>query len=287
MGSVSSHNMGLGKSSSSFDLMLLDFQCPPRVMVAFLSHTSILDRASLPSLAWVFADLLVLSAFFYQHARSRDALSGPTVMYGHVTLDAVTRWLMSSLLAFSFCRMILTPRAVPDLIVVFSQISRSLIPQGYTYNFVRVHCLIPLASCVPGHRKWREYGLDCSCVTLLQRALFDGGFIYVGVPPLYKVERGKQAHYCYDESELKKLQSSFPSNASYNIQRFKGLGEMMPLQLWETTLDPKTRLLKKLVVEDAAEANVTFSSLMGARVDVRKEMIQNTARKMDLKHLDI
>ncbi|GKA55707.1 DNA gyrase subunit B, chloroplastic/mitochondrial-like protein [Tanacetum coccineum] len=120
-----------------------------------------------------------------------------------------------------------------------------------------------------------------------QRALFDGGFIYVGVPPLYKVERGKQAHYCYDESELKKLQSSFPSNASYNIQRFKGLGEMMPLQLWETTLDPKTRLLKKLVVEDAAEANVTFSSLMGARVDVRKEMIQNTARKMDLKHLDI
>ncbi|KVI03416.1 DNA gyrase B subunit, C-terminal [Cynara cardunculus var. scolymus] len=120
-----------------------------------------------------------------------------------------------------------------------------------------------------------------------QRALFDEGYIYVGVPPLYKVERGKQAFYCYDESELKKLQSSFPSNASYNIQRFKGLGEMMPLQLWETTLDPKTRLLKKLVVEDAAEANVTFSSLMGVRVDVRKEMIKSTARKMDLKHLDI
>ncbi|KAJ9544028.1 hypothetical protein OSB04_023735 [Centaurea solstitialis] len=99
-----------------------------------------------------------------------------------------------------------------------------------------------------------------------QRALFDGGYIYVGVPPLYKVERGKQAFYCYDESELKKLQSSFPSNASYNVQRFKGLGEMMPVQLWETTLDPKTRLLKKLVVEDAGEANKTFSSLMGAKV---------------------
>ncbi|KAI3525897.1 hypothetical protein L1887_05028 [Cichorium endivia] len=120
-----------------------------------------------------------------------------------------------------------------------------------------------------------------------QRALFDGGYIYVGVPPLYKVERGKQAFYCYDESELKTLQSSFPSNASYNIQRFKGLGEMMPLQLWETTMDPKTRLLKKMVVEDVAEANVTFSSLMGARVDVRKEMIQNTAKKIDLKNLDI
>ncbi|XP_076899286.1 DNA gyrase subunit B, chloroplastic/mitochondrial-like [Bidens hawaiensis] len=120
-----------------------------------------------------------------------------------------------------------------------------------------------------------------------QRALFDEGCIYVGVPPLYKVERGKQAFYCYDDSELKKLQSSFPPNAAYHIQRFKGLGEMMPAQLWETTLDPSTRLLKKLVVEDAAEANVTFSSLMGARVDVRKEMIQKTARKIDLAHLDI
>ncbi|KAK6149054.1 hypothetical protein DH2020_016579 [Rehmannia glutinosa] len=81
----------------------------------------------------------------------------------------------------------------------------------------------------------------------------------------YQVERGKQAYYCYDEAELKKLQSSFPANASYNIQRFKGLGEMMPLQLWETTLNPETRLLKQLRVEDVAEANVVFSSLMGAR----------------------
>lgn len=120
-----------------------------------------------------------------------------------------------------------------------------------------------------------------------QRALFDEGCIYVGVPPLYKVERGKQAFYCYDDAELKQLQSSFPANASYNIQRFKGLGEMMPLQLWETTLDPNTRLLKQLVVEDAAEANVVFSSLMGVRVDARKELIQKAASKIDLGHLDI
>ncbi|CAL5420672.1 unnamed protein product [Camellia sinensis] len=106
-----------------------------------------------------------------------------------------------------------------------------------------------------------------------QRALFDEGCIYVGVPPLYKVERGKQAYYCYDDVELKQLQSSFPSNASYNIQRFKGLGEMMPLQLWETTLDPEERLLKQLMVEDATEANVIFSSLMGSQVDYRKELI--------------
>ncbi|KAG5555984.1 hypothetical protein RHGRI_006575 [Rhododendron griersonianum] len=120
-----------------------------------------------------------------------------------------------------------------------------------------------------------------------QRALFDEGCIYVGVPPLYKVERGKQAHYCYNEAELKQLQRSFPPNASYNIQRFKGLGEMMPLQLWETTLDPERRLLKQLIVEDAAEANVVFSSLMGARVDGRKQLIQDSANMINIEQLDI
>ncbi|KAF9595025.1 hypothetical protein IFM89_036043 [Coptis chinensis] len=120
-----------------------------------------------------------------------------------------------------------------------------------------------------------------------QKALFDEGCIYVGVPPLYKVERGKQAHYCYDEAQLKTLQSTFPSNASYNIQRFKGLGEMMPLQLWETTMDPEKRMLKQLVVEDAAEANMVFSSLMGERVDVRKELITKAASTFSLEQLDI
>ncbi|GAA0157069.1 DNA topoisomerase [Lithospermum erythrorhizon] len=120
-----------------------------------------------------------------------------------------------------------------------------------------------------------------------QKALFDEGCIYVGVPPLYKVERGKQAYYCYDETELKKVQKSFPTNASYHIQRFKGLGEMMPLQLWETTMNPETRLLKQLVVDDAAEANIVFSSLMGSRVDYRKELLQNSAAMVNLDHLDI
>ncbi|KAK7286683.1 hypothetical protein RJT34_21863 [Clitoria ternatea] len=120
-----------------------------------------------------------------------------------------------------------------------------------------------------------------------QRALFDEGCIYVGVPPLYKVVRGKQVHYCYDDADLKKLQRSFPPNASYNLQRFKGLGEMMPIQLWETTMDPERRLLKQLKIEDAAEANIVFSSLMGTRVDVRKELIRNSANMIDLDQLDI
>ncbi|KAL1201486.1 DNA gyrase subunit B [Cardamine amara subsp. amara] len=120
-----------------------------------------------------------------------------------------------------------------------------------------------------------------------QRALFDEGYIYVGVPPLFKVERGKHAQYCYDDADLKKIVAKFPGNASYNIQRFKGLGEMMPEQLWETTMNPETRILKQLVVEDIAEANMTFSSLMGARVDVRKELIKNAATRTNLQRLDI
>ncbi|RID67954.1 hypothetical protein BRARA_C00151 [Brassica rapa] len=120
-----------------------------------------------------------------------------------------------------------------------------------------------------------------------QRALFDAGCIYVGVPPLFKVERGKQAQYCYDDADLKKITADFPANASYSTQRFKGLGEMMPEQLWETTMNPETRILKQLVVDDIAEANMTFSYLMDARVDVRKELIKNAATRINLQHLDI
>ncbi|KAG0487772.1 hypothetical protein HPP92_006583 [Vanilla planifolia] len=120
-----------------------------------------------------------------------------------------------------------------------------------------------------------------------QKALFNEGCIYVGVPPLFKVDRGKQVYYCYDDAEFKKLQKTFPSNASYHVQRFKGLGEMMPSQLWETTMDPEKRVLKQLKVEDPAEANVIFSSLMGTRVDVRKELIRNSARMINPESLDI
>jgi DNA gyrase subunit B len=81
-----------------------------------------------------------------------------------------------------------------------------------------------------------------------------------------QVERGKQSHYCFDEQDLKSLLKGYPANASYNIQRFKGLGEMMPLQLWDTTLDPTRRMLKQLTLEDAAEASMMFSVLMGDKV---------------------
>jgi DNA gyrase subunit B len=81
--------------------------------------------------------------------------------------------------------------------------------------------------------------------------------------------------------------SSFPPNANYNIQRFKGLGEMMPQQLWETTMNPATRSLKRLTIEDAAEADRIFTILMGDKVAPRREFIETYGSKVGLADLDI
>ncbi|MFM7602728.1 MAG: DNA topoisomerase (ATP-hydrolyzing) subunit B [Pseudanabaena sp.] len=120
-----------------------------------------------------------------------------------------------------------------------------------------------------------------------QRELLDRGFIYIGCPPLYKVERGKNHSYCYSDHDLQALIESFPANANYNIQRFKGLGEMMPQQLWETTMNPATRSLKRLTIEDAAEADRIFTILMGDKVAPRREFIETYGSKLGLADLDI
>ncbi|MCS6959473.1 MAG: DNA topoisomerase (ATP-hydrolyzing) subunit B [Pseudanabaenaceae cyanobacterium SKYGB_i_bin29] len=120
-----------------------------------------------------------------------------------------------------------------------------------------------------------------------QRELVDQGFIYIACPPLYKVERGKQIQYCYSDRELQQLLSTFPPNANYTIQRFKGLGEMMPQQLWETTMNPATRKLKQITIEDAAEADRIFTILMGDKVGPRREFIETYGPKLSLAELDI
>jgi len=120
-----------------------------------------------------------------------------------------------------------------------------------------------------------------------QRELLEQGFIYIGCPPLYKVERGKQHQYCYDERELQVYLGSLPANANYTIQRFKGLGEMMPQQLWDTTMDPTTRRLKQITIEDAVEADRIFTILMGDKVAPRREFIETNAPKLALTDLDI
>ncbi|HEY9852736.1 MAG TPA: DNA topoisomerase (ATP-hydrolyzing) subunit B [Leptolyngbyaceae cyanobacterium] len=120
-----------------------------------------------------------------------------------------------------------------------------------------------------------------------QRALIEQGYIYIACPPLYKVERGKNHDYCYSDRELQELIRQFPSNAKYTIQRFKGLGEMMPEQLWNTTMNPQTRTFKQVEIEDAAEADRIFTILMGDRVAPRREFIETYGSKLNLSDLDI
>jgi DNA gyrase subunit B len=120
-----------------------------------------------------------------------------------------------------------------------------------------------------------------------QRDLVDRGYIYIACPPLYKLERGRNHYYCYSDRELQQQLSEFPANANYTIQRFKGLGEMMPQQLWDTTMNPETRTLKRVEIEDAAEADRIFTVLMGDRVAPRREFIETHGARMNLTDLDI
>jgi DNA gyrase subunit B len=120
-----------------------------------------------------------------------------------------------------------------------------------------------------------------------QRALIEQGFIYIACPPLYKVERGRNYYYCYSERELRQRLAEFPDNANYTIQRFKGLGEMMPAQLWTTTMNPETRTFKQVEIQDAAEADRIFTILMGDRVAPRREFIETYGSKLNLTDLDI
>ncbi|GIL45666.1 hypothetical protein Vafri_2871 [Volvox africanus] len=112
--------------------------------------------------------------------------------------------------------------------------------------------------------------------------LFYAGHVYVAVPPLYKVERGKSLWWAHTNEELRQVVSENRLAAgSYSVQRFKGLGEMMPQQLWDTTLNPETRLLRRLTVRDAAEADALLTALMGAHVAPRKALIEEYSSRLE------
>lgn len=117
------------------------------------------------------------------------------------------------------------------------------------------------------------------------RELIEQGYIYIAQPPLYLVEKNKKKHYAYDDKELETILAEIGRTGISRMQRYKGLGEMNPDQLWDTTMNPETRTLIRVNIDDAAAADEVFTALMGEKVEPRREFIHEYARKV--RNLDI
>jgi DNA gyrase subunit B len=177
-----------------------------------------------------------------------------------------------------------TERARLDKIIQFEEIKDLIIALGAgigdTFNIekIRYHRIILMTDAdVDGEH------IRTLLLTFFFRYMpkvLESGFLYIAQPPLYKITSGKEAFYAYSEEEKEKLISSKSKGgkSSTSLQRYKGLGEMNPEQLWETTMDPDKRILKKVNMEDAAEADEVFNMLMGEEVPPRRKFIQTHAR---------
>jgi DNA gyrase subunit B len=115
--------------------------------------------------------------------------------------------------------------------------------------------------------------------------MIEHGYIYIAQPPLFRLSVGRKHQYMYSENELTKGVAALEKETKYSVQRYKGLGEMDPEQLWETTMEPKERTLLQVTIDDALVSEKVVSDLMGDKVEPRKEFIQKHAK--DVRFLDI
>lgn len=167
---------------------------------------------------------------------------------------------------------------IKDLIVALgSGIGESLEPEKIKYHRIIIMC----DADVDGHH------IETLLMTFFfrhMRPIVDAGHIYLAIPPLFKITHGKTEKYVYSEKEkneyLKKIKQT--KNVKYTLQRYKGLGEMNPEQLWQTTMNPATRTLKQIKIEDAIRADEIFDILMGSNVPPRKKFIQSHAQTATL-----
>ncbi|KKS77668.1 MAG: gyrase subunit B protein [Candidatus Woesebacteria bacterium GW2011_GWB1_43_14] len=183
-----------------------------------------------------------------------------------------------------FGKVLNTERARLDQIVKSDKFKNLIVAVGagigeqFDIKKIRYHRIIIMADAdVDGSH------IECLYLTFFYRHLpeiIKNGYLYIAMPPLYKISHGREKAYVYTEEEREEYLRKVKTKA--NVQRFKGLGEMNASELWETTMDPKTRILKQITIEDADYANQIFTTLMGEEVPPRKKFIQTHATTANL-----